>query len=45
MLGTKYVATKYSVYISLAMTNANYTKNVSLVTLNSVIDIGIVFRY
>lgn len=38
---TKYVATKYSVCVSLAMTNAYYTKNVSLVTSISVVDIGI----
>lgn len=42
---TKYVATKYSVCVSLAMTNAYYTKNVSLVTSISVVDIGIIFKY
>lgn len=41
----KYVVIKYSVYIFLVMINVNYIKNVSLVILNFVIDIGIVFRY
>lgn len=36
---------KYSVYIFLVMINVYYIKNVSLVILNLVIDIGIVFRY
>lgn len=45
LIMTKYVATKYSVCVSLAMTNAYYTKNVSLVTSISVVDIGIIFKY